>query len=963
MSTAASTLIGALAWLAAVPPYTECHTTCLIDTFIIGANVQANLTKDFANQTRTVLHHVNTQLKPLYIELVPGRGYEKKDEFLVDYLTESELKKVVVKGILGKRYGYSLTIIFTTPDLVSLFDYNTLGMKTRIKGKLMPGTITFLEGSFCTLHSSILAIHYPVVPSLWSDQPGKDKRDELVHEIIPMVLLNGLLKYFQLNWSLIKDSHIDTIRLINASQINRATLGNEGFNHRNNLDTELVQQIMSKWKKLGGCGMRFNRDYPLYKEPWFIIYLSTMVPLFVGVYVVGVIRQAYLIRLAKYRSALTLVTILSLVSCSSTHEILVHNCEIDSESQVIEIDLTHKPTCGLITKTYSPVASHPSTIVQLSPVQSVPVANCRLTIQLEISPCGTDGLYTRLWNRERVVHTELIHIEKEQCETMQKSKVLEILNYQGQYGTESGQHIILTNLGMEPRGTIILAGDTSINENYCRGANFILKGHHFRSHVLYLYYDSHIEDLQGLYYFEEQTLLIDGRIRINDINNGAAYDSTLGTFVYNATGLTRDYLEIASGPSRYYFNNEKNLTDIFILERKVGTISLMLLDKCEVEIGGRHIPAYETFLDGIFVLNMTAVKELDLRKADEEDISLLAEIRGEFKGMLLQQNLQLDQAFTQTARAFCEIKKALLQSNPRKVASELLTRNDFRVKSALLAGSILYVVRCKPMKVFLDPIGKADQCFQDAPVYYMKGNKSVKGFVDGLQGIFKYDSEVVPCNIITPSKFKFQIGDGQSKWFCYVGSRLVEDEFCVAPAVTLDLNTQRLYNFSARLLDITLYEPSLVKKLNSKFLTHARSLDGDQPLVYGKYITLSSIFRENYPLRGIISQSPLLKNIRQEIENSVKNNVLYKIITFLSNLKSSLLDFMIIVFIVSIFLRFLELYKYKEEMTAIELTLTFLRAIMNLDRYQANKSPPKPIIKRRSIKCLCSNSIDNTNFY
>ena len=103
MSTAASTLIGALTWLAAVPPYTECHTTCLIDTFIIGVNVQANLTKDFANQTRTVLHHVNTQLKPLYIELVPGRGYEKKDEFLVDYLTEKELKKVVVEYMSQSR--------------------------------------------------------------------------------------------------------------------------------------------------------------------------------------------------------------------------------------------------------------------------------------------------------------------------------------------------------------------------------------------------------------------------------------------------------------------------------------------------------------------------------------------------------------------------------------------------------------------------------------------------------------------------------------------------------------------------------------------------------------------------------------------------------------------------------------------------------------------------------------------
>ena len=226
-------------------------------------------------------------------------------------------------------------------------------------------------------------------------------------------------------------------------------------------------------------------------------------------------------------------------------------------------------------------------IIQDPKTLAVEIKRCQVRITIKIVNCGTDALYSRLWNSEIVPswNDRQIYLSKRNCQLAFKERKFKIDNRNARFGSKVGNDLMVHFSPENPSGGFYLYGKTEISKNWCIGDSFTISNIYFANHLLWFGYTVDLEEFTGTYFYNQNSLLVKD-FKTDKISKGYSKSLKHGVFIYNLTKPNREYSLISKGIGLRYQNINTNQTDIIIINSTDRTLSILVLNKVNLNIDG-----------------------------------------------------------------------------------------------------------------------------------------------------------------------------------------------------------------------------------------------------------------------------------------------------------------------------------------------------------------------------------------
>jgi len=448
---------------------------------------------------------------------------------------------------------------------------------------------------------------------------------------------------------------------------------------------------------------------------------------------------------------MTMTALLTIVgSATRTDSFLVYDCD-DRNTTYATIDLTEPKECDEISPLYQEPQVIRIQVLQTQMQRSVVAYQCYVVVTKVVTRCGFTSIS---YSDSYPVLDELVEITPQHCREAVDQKVI---HYDGR--------ALKFKLGWASTHRWFSHGNLDENHD-CKTETFTTNNQIFynsyeRTRVKVL-----VRALRGTADPADGTIVLNGvRGRYQD---GVIQDALQGTMVWHPQGqanCSETVSEIYHGPaniSRQLFHTEaRGVTgDLIVLtntdtEQYAGLILKGITNLCGVR-------TFHTQIRGIQVAVLTKhdrpVPNAQFRA--HVDIKTTS-IQTQLSYHHIATNMHHDQLFSEVWTSVCQMERKIAQGKLQDMAGATdpyATLDTHGHGHQLLkAGAVTYIGKCLPLEA---QIREESNCTQEIPVS-VKGTNRTNLYADPLSFIIQPYPTVVPCDNITPIRWK--IGE---HWLC-----------------------------------------------------------------------------------------------------------------------------------------------------------------------------------------------------
>ena len=202
---------------------------------------------------------------------------------------------------------------------------------------------------------------------------------------------------------------------------------------------------------------------------------------------------------------------------------------------------------------------------------------------------------------------------------------------------------------------------------------------------------------------------------------------------------------------------------------------------------------------------------------------------------------------------------------------------------------------------------------------------------------------------MTPVKFKLLTYENEYKWVCFNGHKIYT-ELCFPPVLSLDVQqNKRFYNVALGEINVSLYPRDVLLKVNSKLIDQAISLDKSN-FDHGYFVSLDTINKN--PYTNGLTPGTVLNDMQNHISQQVENKFIPFLLYQLLTLEFNALNFLFTIYLLKLFVNLLNIYKYKENLSYLDILTRTLKSILSFDLHLHHYSN-KPTIIMQSKQPGC----------